>query len=519
MRRLLTVFLLGSLGALRADERAKPLGLGDLGPEEFRAKAAADLRCARAWAERLRSVVDRAEARPALFAEAPSAWTLDENRELRGLWQAVLDHAYALEGVKRLYGDAKGLKGAAKDEAFALSHAAGLAQYCEGLRWIALTRGRDRLEKVLDEADPAQGIPAKAFADLKFKLLHLATIARFLSSERKFSKRLPALSASPMGVGEDGPWLLGYPLDASERTHDLLKQRGLQDVLGNGADVVGDLSFEAWFPAQKAVAEWMGDTRVCRLKRNLIRSAQARELCARMVPGDVGVERRNWYLSNVGLPGFWPHAVLYVGTPEEASKAYDADPGVRAWLATLPGAPATLEAAIAAASPEAFRAWKDPAEEGNPRRVLEAVSEGVVLNSVEESLCGDYAAALRPRLKPVDRAKALLEAFRHFGKPYDFNFDFDTDGTLVCSELVYKAYLPGAGKEGLRIPLCEVCGRRTLPPNEIIRLLDEEGDAPERQFDVVGFLDGREKEKDAVFRDASTLRASWKRPKWDIAQE
>jgi hypothetical protein len=33
-----------------------------------------------------------------------------------------------------------------------------------------------------------------------------------------------------------------------------------------------------------------------------------------MSPGCILLVRRQWYLSNIGIPGFWPHAVLYVGT-------------------------------------------------------------------------------------------------------------------------------------------------------------------------------------------------------------
>ena len=483
MRRAAFVFCLLALGAA-AEE-------GD---------AERDLRCVRGWAESFKALMDRAEARPGLFAEKPEAWTLDDDREIRCLWRGVLDHVYALEGTRRLYaGDPK---------AFGLFHAAALAQYAEGLRWLGLTQGKKRLETLLDEPDPEQGTPKGAFADLKFRLIHVGTIARFLSQDRRFRKM----------EGKD-PWLAAYGEDASGRIRAILNQRGLQDLVANGADILGDAAFELWFPAQKNVAEWMGDTKVCRIKTTLVKPGQVRKMAERMMPGDVLVERRNWYLSNVGLPGFWPHAVLYVGTPEELSRAFDLDSETRDWMGTLPGHPETFAQALEKAVPGAWKAYLAKAGDGNLVRVMEAVSEGVVFNSAEESCCGDYVAAIRPRLFPADKAKALLEAFRHYGKPYDFNFDFVTDSALVCSELVWKAYLPGKGKEGLKIPLVDVCGRRTLPPNELVRIFDEEADREARQFDFVWFLDGREGSRDAVPADEAAFRSSWKRPKWDLAQK
>ena len=41
-----------------------------------------------------------------------------------------------------------------------------------------------------------------------------------------------------------------------------------------------------------------------------------------MQPGDILLERREWYLSNIGLPGFWPHGALYIGTPEQRREIF-----------------------------------------------------------------------------------------------------------------------------------------------------------------------------------------------------
>ena len=42
----------------------------------------------------------------------------------------------------------------------------------------------------------------------------------------------------------------------------------------------------------------------------------------------------------------------------------------------------------------------------------------------------------------------------------------------MCTEVVYKAYEPGAGMRGLRWAVPEILGRPVLPPNELARQFD-----------------------------------------------
>ena len=69
------------------------------------------------------------------------------------------------------------------------------------------------------------------------------------------------------------------------------------------------------------------------------------------------------------------------------------------------------------------------------------------------------------------------------------------------------------------VKLVDVAGRRTLPANEIVKRFDLEAEQPNRQLDFVLFIDAKEKE-DAVFEStADSLRGTWKRLKWDVAQK
>jgi hypothetical protein len=241
----------------------------------------------------------------------------------------------------------------------------------------------------------------------------------------------------------------------------------------------------------------------------------------KLEPGDVVVVRQNWFLSNIGLPGFWPHAELYAGTAADIARAFDDDAGVKAWVAAQPEKVTRFTELLAARHPEKWKRYTSEADfQGHrPARIIEAISEGVSFTAVEHGFGVDYLGALRPRLPKVEKARALEAAIRYQGRPYDFDFDFLSDATLVCTELVYKSYAPGSDRKGLKVELVKLAGRSTLPANELIKLFDREYDRPDRQLDFVAFLDGREHQKKAIEADAAGLRKSWQRLKWDVAQK
>ncbi len=191
---------------------------------------------------------------------------------------------------------------------------------------------------------------------------------------------------------------------------------------------------------------------------------------------------------------------------------------MQAWLKTLPGAPKTLAEHLARAYPAKWATYTATDRHGDALRIIESISEGVSFTGPEHGLHVDYLGVMRPRLAPVEKARAIARAFHLQGRPYDFNFDFFSDSTLVCTELVYKSYVPSQATKGVRIDLVDVAGRRTLPANEFVRLFDSEYDSPDRQLDFVAFLDGREQERNAREGDVESFRRSWRRVKWDIAQ-
>jgi uncharacterized protein YycO len=169
-------------------------------------------------------------------------------------------------------------------------------------------------------------------------------------------------------------------------------------------------------------------------------------------PGDVIVTRHEKALTNLFIPGFWPHAALYIGTPEQRDATnLEAEPGIKSvWVENI--------------------------------CVLEARKDGVLLRPLSDTLSVDTFVVIRPRLGQDSICQAIERALRHQGKMYNFDFDFFSSDRIVCTEVVYRAY---DGLEGIRFPLNERAGRKTLSAEDLLDFaLDTDAFTPVAIFGV-----------------------------------
>jgi hypothetical protein len=411
----------------------------------------------------------------------------------------------ALDSLERTSRDSSVASKGATTEDFPISYAAFLAGYRGALDFIACVEHNPALDTTLNEPVPELGLPANTYARLKFRFLNVAIATEFAARDLLDQSNGDAGSAAlQAAIREDSAaiWRAG-------------RGTGVTLTAKNAWRIFQRTTNAVWLPVQAGVSEWMGDTKVYRSDRNLIAPEQAQTIGSRLEPGDILLERREWYLSNIGLPGYWPHAALYIGTPEERQHYFNT-PEIHAWLATEKLTPKDFDALLLALEPRAYAEAITADHAGHAPRLLEAMSEGVCFTTLEHSAGCDALAVLRPRNPKVEKARAILRAFHYSGRPYDFDFDFATDATLVCTELVYKAYEPATGFTGIRLEPIEMLGRKVLPANEITRQFDAECGQPNQQFNFVLFLDGSEDSPLAAERTVEDFRQSWHRPKWHI---
>ena len=428
-----------------------------------------------------------------------SVTTMSEDQRLgvRAFWRDFVEACMELAILKRRYRGFLQVDYLVKPElhanAFFIAYGAFIMQYESSLVMSDRVSANAFLENMLNEPIPEYEIPANSYADMYSRMMHADELLRlnagfaYLKLVRKHIKGqfglLPRVEKKAENIyrylGKHPMRLIDSPLDMLERT-----------------------AFAAWFPFQKNVAIQMSHMRGT--DREMFINPQ---LIARHVdnlePGDILLERRNWYMTNAGIPGFWPHAALFIGTTEKFDTFFA---GVDAAKGQKP------TDVVASRYPEAFAKWSRP-ERGYSRCVIEARREGVILNSIEDSANADYLGVMRPRMGRDDKFRVILASLSHAGKPYDYNFDFSTDASLVCSELVYKSY---SAVGGLSFDFETVNGRPLLPPNNIARKFAEEYGTPAQELDFVLFLDGSEEKQNAVARDVAHFRESWRRPKWEI---
>jgi len=159
------------------------------------------------------------------------------------------------------------------------------------------------------------------------------------------------------------------------------------------------------------------------------------KLKTQLRPGDVFVTRHDDAMSNLFLPGFWPHGALYIGTQDERKSM-----GL-----------------------ESFHDGTRQSDEAV--NILEAKKDGVLLREIEETLAVDAFTVLRPKLTQAEIKAALTKGLSHAGKLYDFVFDFGTADRLVCTEVIYRAF---HGIGDIDFSLSTKAGRKCLSAEDFL---------------------------------------------------
>jgi len=519
---LLMIAALGvRLGLHYAD---RPSELTSLSGERFELAFAQDAGSYRELEGGMESLLRLLEAEDVPPSGKEQALSAQQERLLLDAWVALQDQAMALDAIRVFwegwYGfDPSRVERSYHLRSFLLSYAAELALYEKAARFCQAVLANPNAKKFLDAPHPGLDLPEDSFSQFREQLLGTRDQARVVAGEQY----LEFLDRAFRGREEAQALGVAWLWEATENHRVMIDAVTPIDraelTVRADAQLLKRSVRRAWFPLQKGTAEVMGDTRLRRIGWYLIPEEQRAQAAEKLLPGDVLISRKNWYLSNVGLPGFWPHAILYLGEPAELSAYFDV-PEVLDWVEQSTGQRMGLDAYLAWRHPTAWARYAG-GDQGVDHHVIEAVGEGVIFNTMEHAL-GDYLAGVRPELDKLAKAQAVVEAFSHWGKPYDFDFDFATEHALVCTELVYRAYRPAEGKRGLDLPLSRVAGRVTLSANLMAQHFSEGFEGTDRApapYEFVLFIDASEDEQRTFFSDRAAFTESWQRSKWDFAQE
>ena len=223
-------------------------------------------------------------------------------------------------------------------------------------------------------------------------------------------------------------------------------------------------------------------------------------------PGDVLLRRNNWQLTNVGIPGFWTHSGMYVGTLDELEDYFGE---------LFEETETTVIGFLDEHTEGAVFGLSDNVEPG-ANCIIEGIAAGVVIRPLENIAVTDYFAVLRPLVPREDKLEAIIRAFQYLGRPYDYAFDFATDMEMICSEVILKAYLPGGGISGLAIHPYEHRGKLMFSPNDFARVYAEKRASGEAQFELVLFIDASEIDRTPFEGDEVGFSSSWTRSRYDL---
>lgn len=287
----------------------------------------------------------------------------------------------------------------------------------------------------LDEAEPRYQLPRKTLTLIYRSLSSPSTRWRY-GQARKFYESFRTKIHAELETSDLG--LLARWLEEEEPLFDSHKRSLGSSLLEYGIYSLGrktssgytKVMFHLFRLSGSAIAELKQPFVKARGSGKRVTPAILTEISGLLKPGDILITRHDDAMSNLFLPGFWPHAALYIGRSDERENL---------------GLPAAGEPSVT---------------------VLESKKDGVRFRELTETLAVDAFLVLRPKVTNEELCEALSRALTHAGKLYDFLFDFRKAERLACTEVIYRSF-HGVGP--WRFELLKKSGHLALPAEDLIK--------------------------------------------------
>jgi hypothetical protein len=306
-----------------------------------------------------------------------------------------------------------------------------------GLFMIGIAQGRRVVRRKLDEAEPRFDIPKKSFTQIYRLQTSMRRMWKFHAAYQFYLrnkddltllKNDPELSALVDLLIAEEPFMekrrrnywnhrIRYRWHSFRRRH----RSGFEQTM-----------FRIFELGGRTIAELRDPTTGLRRLPKRAAGVPCSQALAILEPGDIIVTRHRDALSNLFLPGFWPHAAFFVGEQKEG---------------------------------------------GN---VVEARKDGVKLRDLSDTLSVDAFLVLRANLGTDIKNSAASRALCHVDKLYDFAFDFSQSDRLACTAVVYRSW---HGLGDVTFSLGEKAGRMCLSAEELISQALDSG-----HFQIVAFF-------------------------------
>ena len=333
-----------------------------------------------------------------------------------------------------------------------LSMSAALTLYDNYLLGIVLFEQDERLRNVLNDPDMGFGLVANKLAEATTAANSVEIRHRARRAIEFYEQQKPSIK----DAHEDSDFAYLTQLIDSSPSYNYTKKLRVGEIAANKfvaferltVDTVSETTKDGFDMVSGLFGNTVGmyESR----KGKLYGDEEAmRNIKSVLQPLDIILEKTPFRLTDKLIPGHFGHVAIWTG-----SKAELIDAGV--W-----------DELLVKQYADQLSTDADP-DSKDQKQIIEALRDGVQLNTLEHFINVDDIAILRPIFDESNakefRKEALMMAFRQLGKKYDFNFDVDTTDKIVCSELAYISF------PSVDWPTEKTLGRHSISPDNVAQL-------------------------------------------------